>query len=96
MTNWVEFDPRIRTDRRYESLSPSEYRAWFNLLMFAAGQESQGELLCNRDILAAEAGLGRADDLQPILQRLDDLEIIDIYSDSIEFTNYLTRFGRKE
>ena len=96
MINWVEFDPRIRTDRRYESLSPAEHRAWYNLLMFAAEQEEQGVLEWERNILMAEAGLRDCGDLEKVKDRLSDLKIIQEGDNCIIFLDYLTRFGREE
>jgi hypothetical protein len=106
MMNWFRMYNEARTDAKIKALSDAEHRIWFNLLCFAAEQETRGVIrgVTSRDtrdngvtrvtcdyLLAVEVADGDTEALDNAVEKLQKLRIITVTKDGIEFINFKKR-----
>lgn len=82
--SWLKLMHSARTDPKLESLTDSQHRVWFRLLIFASEQRTRGLIRFSSErILAIEVSRGDVDLLRETVSILADLGLIQVISEGV-------------
>lgn len=90
--DWLRIYHEARNDAKLRTLTDSQFRVWFNLLLYASEQPSRGDILdYDLDLLAIEVSNCDTILLEETLERLSRLRIVVSEVGFISFSKFLDR-----